>query len=160
MKLDATVNYYHHFCDFLNLYLSLHLVYSLGRQDDCAFSSDNHILIWDNSHYVSNFVAAFSAFTSSPMLDLTSFSARRVCFRRLFLPLLPRMFFGLYGTRTPHSPQAAGTPASSSPSQSSCCTGWASRTTQRLTPSAAGAHSRSPSSPGAPSTGGCSTSQS
>ena len=25
MKVDATVNMYHHFCDFFNLYASLHL---------------------------------------------------------------------------------------------------------------------------------------
>ena len=103
MKLDATVNYYHHFCDFLNLYLSLHLVYSLGGHSDSAFSRDNHILVWDNTNYASNFGAAFSAFTSFPVLDLTSFGARRVCFRRLFLPLLPRMFFGLY-YNTPLAP--------------------------------------------------------
>ncbi|KAH7973971.1 hypothetical protein HPB49_007914 [Dermacentor silvarum] len=39
MKLDATVNMYHHFCDFLNLYLTMHFNNSLAGDFD--------ILIWD-----------------------------------------------------------------------------------------------------------------
>ncbi|KAL3183888.1 hypothetical protein MRX96_032992 [Rhipicephalus microplus] len=39
MKLDATVNMYHHFCDFLNLYVSMHFNNTLAGDFD--------ILIWD-----------------------------------------------------------------------------------------------------------------
>ena len=105
MKLDATVNYYHHFCDFFNLYLSLHLVDSLqgddGKDQESGgdpnpFSLDKRVLIWDNDRYHSNFGGAFRAFTKFPLLDLRSFGSARVCFRRLVMPLPPRMFFGLY----------------------------------------------------------------
>lgn len=39
VKLDATVNMYHHFCDFVNLYASLHF-------NRTAFS-DVNIIVWD-----------------------------------------------------------------------------------------------------------------
>ncbi|CAB1314819.1 unnamed protein product, partial [Coregonus sp. 'balchen'] len=39
MKLDAGVNMYHHFCDFVNLYISQHI--------NNSFSRDINILMWD-----------------------------------------------------------------------------------------------------------------
>lgn len=39
VKLDATVNMYHHFCDFVNLYASLHF-------NRTAYS-DVNIIVWD-----------------------------------------------------------------------------------------------------------------
>lgn len=39
MKLDAAVNLYHHFCDFFNLYASLHL--------NQTFDQDVDIILWD-----------------------------------------------------------------------------------------------------------------
>uniref|UniRef100_A0A2K6EUV4 EGF domain-specific O-linked N-acetylglucosamine transferase n=1 Tax=Propithecus coquereli TaxID=379532 RepID=A0A2K6EUV4_PROCO len=39
MKLDAGVNMYHHFCDFINLYLTQHV--------NNSFSTDVHIVMWD-----------------------------------------------------------------------------------------------------------------
>ncbi|XP_067244434.1 EGF domain-specific O-linked N-acetylglucosamine transferase isoform X3 [Chanodichthys erythropterus] len=39
MKLDAGVNMYHHFCDFVNLYISQHL--------NNSFSRDINIVMWD-----------------------------------------------------------------------------------------------------------------
>ncbi|XP_059095391.1 EGF domain-specific O-linked N-acetylglucosamine transferase-like [Tigriopus californicus] len=95
MKLDATVNMYHHFCDFFNLYLSLHLNGS-DRMSPEAFSTDINILIWENIDYHSSFRPTFQAFTQHPLLDLRSFGAQRVCFRKLMLPALPRLIFGLY----------------------------------------------------------------
>lgn len=47
MKIDAAVNYYHHFCDFFNLYASLHI--NSTHKD--MFSKDVHILIWENRRY-------------------------------------------------------------------------------------------------------------
>lgn len=95
MKLDATVNMYHHFCDFFNLYVSLHLNGS-DRMSPETFSTDVYILIWENSDYRSAFRPMFQAFTQHPLLDLRSFGAQRVCFRKLMLPALPRMIFGLF----------------------------------------------------------------
>lgn len=93
MKLDATVNYYHHFCDFFNLYASLHINSASKSQ---MYSKDVNILIWENLRYDSNFRIAFKAFTDNPLLDLTSFEGKKVCFKNVILPLLPRMIFGLY----------------------------------------------------------------
>ncbi|XP_069329886.1 EGF domain-specific O-linked N-acetylglucosamine transferase [Eulemur rufifrons] len=39
MKLDAGVNMYHHFCDFINLYITQHV--------NNSFSTDVHIVMWD-----------------------------------------------------------------------------------------------------------------
>ncbi|CAL8236846.1 unnamed protein product [Boreogadus saida] len=39
MKLDAGVNMYHHFCDFVNLYVSQHI--------NNSFSRDINLLMWD-----------------------------------------------------------------------------------------------------------------
>lgn len=47
MKIDASVNYYHHFCDFLNLFASLHI----NSTHPEMFSKDVRILIWENRPY-------------------------------------------------------------------------------------------------------------
>uniref|UniRef100_A0A8C3YL64 EGF domain-specific O-linked N-acetylglucosamine transferase n=1 Tax=Catagonus wagneri TaxID=51154 RepID=A0A8C3YL64_9CETA len=39
MKLDAGVNMYHHFCDFVNLYITQHV--------NNSFSTDVYIIMWD-----------------------------------------------------------------------------------------------------------------
>ncbi|RWS16710.1 EGF domain-specific O-linked N-acetylglucosamine transferase-like protein [Dinothrombium tinctorium] len=88
VKLDATVNMYHHFCDFINLYLTLHL--------NNSFSMDNNILIWDIFPYKSNFGLTWKAFTQNPILDLSKFKGKHVCFKDVVFPLLPRMIFGMY----------------------------------------------------------------
>lgn len=83
---------YHHFCDFLNLYMSMHGNVS----HPSAFTTDVNILIWETYTYSSPFADTFKAFTQNPILDLKSFRGETVCFRNLVLPLLPRMIFGLY----------------------------------------------------------------
>ncbi|XP_023241588.1 EGF domain-specific O-linked N-acetylglucosamine transferase-like [Centruroides sculpturatus] len=88
MKLDAPVNMYHHFCDFLNLYASLHL--------NNSFTTDVFILIWDTIPYRSNFEITWKAFTKHPLLNLEQFKGKRVCFKDVVFPLLPRMIFGMY----------------------------------------------------------------
>ncbi|XP_028176160.1 EGF domain-specific O-linked N-acetylglucosamine transferase [Ostrinia furnacalis] len=92
MKLDAAVNMYHHFCDFFNLYASLHV----NSTHPSTFSRDNHILVWETFTYDSAFKEAFKAFTINPILDLKTFRGKVVCFKNVVLPLLPRMIFGLY----------------------------------------------------------------
>lgn len=93
MKLDATVNMYHHFCDFFNLYASLHVNMS---RNPLAFDRDVQILVWETFTYESQFSDAFTAFTKNPILDLKDYKGKVVCFENLMLPLLPRMIFGLY----------------------------------------------------------------
>ncbi|XP_076388941.1 EGF-domain O-GlcNAc transferase isoform X2 [Megachile rotundata] len=91
MKIDA-INMYHHFCDFFNLYASLHV----NLSHPAAFSTDNHIMIWESYSYRSAFQDAFEAFTRNPLWDLKTFRGETVCFKNLVFPLLPRMIFGLY----------------------------------------------------------------
>ncbi|XP_059352705.1 EGF domain-specific O-linked N-acetylglucosamine transferase-like [Daphnia carinata] len=92
MKIDAAVNMYHHFCDFFNLYTSLHVNGTNKRM----FSRDVNILIWETYSYHSNFGITWSAFTKNPLWNLRTFQGKRVCFREVIFPLLPRMIFGLY----------------------------------------------------------------
>ena len=88
MKLDATVNMYHHFCDFINLYLTMHV--------NNSFDHDNNILVWDMVPYRSNFGPAWKAFTNNPIMDLGRFTGKKVCFKNLIFTLPPRMIFGMY----------------------------------------------------------------
>lgn len=83
---------YHHFCDFLNLYASLHL--NASHPD--AFSTDVQILIWETYTYRSAFEDTWKAFTDHPIWDLKTFRGETVCFKNVVFPLLPRMIFGLY----------------------------------------------------------------
>lgn len=83
---------YHHFCDFLNLYASLHL--NASAPD--AFTTDVHILIWETFTYRSAFEDTWKAFTRHPIWDLKTFRGETVCFKNVIFPLLPRMIFGLY----------------------------------------------------------------
>lgn len=83
---------YHHFCDFFNLYASLHV----NSTHPSTFSRDNHILIWETFTYDSAFKDTFKAFTVNPIWDLKTFRGKVVCFKNVVLPLLPRMIFGLY----------------------------------------------------------------
>jgi len=93
MKLDATVNYYHHFCDFFNLYASMHIN---SASKSSMYSDEINILIWENQRYDSNFGVTFQAFTNNPLWDLTTYEGKKVCFKNVVLPLLPRMIYGLY----------------------------------------------------------------
>lgn len=88
----SAVNMYHHFCDFLNLYASLHV----NSTDPNAFTTDVHVLIWESFTYYSAFEAAWEAFTDHPLWDLKTFRGETVCFKNVVFPLLPRMIFGLY----------------------------------------------------------------
>lgn len=83
---------YHHFCDFVNLYMSQHL----NATEGSAFNTDVHILIWESYTYKSLFEDAFEAFTEHPIWDLKTFRGDVVCFKNVVFPLLPRMIFGLY----------------------------------------------------------------
>eukprot|EP00088_Acartia_fossae_P014200 TRINITY_DN17577_c0_g1_i6.p1 TRINITY_DN17577_c0_g1~~TRINITY_DN17577_c0_g1_i6.p1 ORF type:complete len:521 (-),score=65.65 TRINITY_DN17577_c0_g1_i6:60-1622(-) len=94
MKLDAYVNMYHHFCDFLNLYISLFV--RPVKDGRAMFSTDNQVIIWENYHYKSNFASMWSAFTDQPLLNLQNLAGKKICMRKVTFPLLPRMMYGLY----------------------------------------------------------------
>nr|CDJ90564.1 Glycosyltransferase AER61 domain containing protein [Haemonchus contortus] len=91
MKLDASVNMYHHFCDFVNLYASQHINGSFSQQVD---------VVWWDTHsggFVDSwFGDTWKAFTDSKPVELTALAGRRVCFRNAMFPLLARQAFGLY----------------------------------------------------------------
>ncbi|XP_048589552.1 EGF domain-specific O-linked N-acetylglucosamine transferase isoform X2 [Nematostella vectensis] len=90
IKLDAGVNMYHHFCDFVNLYASQHI--------NGSFSTDVNILVWDTSdmHYADFFSEMWMVFSKHPLLRLNSFQGKRVCLKDAVFSLLARMIFGLY----------------------------------------------------------------
>ncbi|KRY47687.1 EGF domain-specific O-linked N-acetylglucosamine transferase [Trichinella britovi] len=90
IKLDAGINMYHHFCDFINLYLSQHL--------NGSFHQDVDIILWDTdaSPYFDIFRETWLAFTTKPLIDLQDFDGKRVCFREVMFPVLARKVFGLY----------------------------------------------------------------
>ncbi|KRX94926.1 EGF domain-specific O-linked N-acetylglucosamine transferase [Trichinella pseudospiralis] len=72
IKLDAGINMYHHFCDFINLYLSQHL--------NGSFHQDVDIILWDTnvSPYFDMFRETWLAFTTKPLIDLQDFDGKRV----------------------------------------------------------------------------------
>ncbi|XP_011500542.1 PREDICTED: EGF domain-specific O-linked N-acetylglucosamine transferase [Ceratosolen solmsi marchali] len=92
IKIDAAVNMYHHFCDFFNLYASLHV----NLSHPSTFNTDNYIMIWESYSYRSAFQDTFEAFTKNSLWDLKTFKGETVCFKNVVFPLLPRMIFGLY----------------------------------------------------------------
>uniref|UniRef100_A0A8C4NKW9 EGF domain-specific O-linked N-acetylglucosamine transferase n=2 Tax=Eptatretus burgeri TaxID=7764 RepID=A0A8C4NKW9_EPTBU len=102
MKLDAGVNMYHHFCDFVNLYISQHV--------NNSFSTDVNIVMWDTSsyHYGDLFSSTWKAFTDHDVIHLKDFDHKRVCFRYAVFSLLPRMRYGLF-YNTPLIPNCHGT---------------------------------------------------
>ncbi|XP_046882342.1 EGF domain-specific O-linked N-acetylglucosamine transferase [Hypomesus transpacificus] len=90
MKLDAGVNMYHHFCDFVNLYISQHI--------NNSFSRDVSIVMWDTSFYGYGdlFSETWKVFSDYDIIHLKTFDSKRVCFKDSFFSLLPRMRYGLF----------------------------------------------------------------
>ncbi|XP_069062680.1 EGF domain-specific O-linked N-acetylglucosamine transferase [Pleurodeles waltl] len=90
MKLDAGVNMYHHFCDFVNLYITQHV--------NNSFSTDINIVMWDTSShgYGDLFSETWKAFTDHEIIHLKTYDYKRVCFKDAVFSLLPRMRFGLF----------------------------------------------------------------
>ncbi|XP_065843270.1 EGF domain-specific O-linked N-acetylglucosamine transferase-like [Oscarella lobularis] len=92
VKLDAGINMFHHFCDFVNLYVSQHI--------NGTFSTDVDIIMWDTSEmgYGDFFEVTWQAFTrhSPRPIPLSQYKNKRLCIRDALFPLLPRMRLGLY----------------------------------------------------------------
>ncbi|XP_064607317.1 EGF domain-specific O-linked N-acetylglucosamine transferase-like isoform X2 [Liolophura sinensis] len=90
IKLDAGVNLYHHFCDFINLYVSQHM--------NNSFSTDVYIVMWDTSsmHYGDLFEVTWKAFSDYPVIYLKDYDNKRVCFKDAVFSFLARMRYGMY----------------------------------------------------------------
>jgi len=102
IKIDAVVNMFHHFCDFINLYMSQHL--------NGTFNMDINILIWDTSALPINdpFAFMWNAFTKNPLLSLSDYHGKRLCISDFVMGLLPRMRFGHF-YNMPLMPGCSGT---------------------------------------------------
>ncbi|XP_053325314.1 EGF domain-specific O-linked N-acetylglucosamine transferase isoform X2 [Spea bombifrons] len=103
MKLDAGVNMYHHFCDFVNLYITQHV--------NNSFSTDVQIIMWDTSFYGYGdlFTDTWKAFTDYEVTHLKAYDSKRVCVKEAVFALLPRMRYGLfYNTPLISSCRSAG----------------------------------------------------
>ncbi|XP_061689277.1 EGF domain-specific O-linked N-acetylglucosamine transferase isoform X3 [Syngnathoides biaculeatus] len=66
MKLDAGVNMYHHFCDFVNLYISQHI--------NNSFSTDINIIMWDTVCFKDAFLSLlprmrYGLFYNTPLVS-------------------------------------------------------------------------------------------
>ena len=101
VKLDAGVNMYHHFCDFVNLYASQHL--------NGSFSRDLELVRWDTGtmYYQDLFESVWEVFTRHPVRSLSEFAGKTLCIREAMFSLLPRMFYGLF-FNMPLVPQCYG----------------------------------------------------
>ncbi|EDV19908.1 uncharacterized protein TRIADDRAFT_32818 [Trichoplax adhaerens] len=90
MKLDAGINMFHHFCDFVNLYVTQHV--------NGSFTTDINIVMWDTSsmNYGDFFTLTWKAFSRHPVKRLSDYDNKRVCFKDAIFTLPPRMFYGLY----------------------------------------------------------------
>ncbi|BFZ10952.1 hypothetical protein BsWGS_13992 [Bradybaena similaris] len=90
IKLDAGINMYHHFCDFVNLYASQHM--------NNSFDTNVTIIMWDTSPvpYGDFFSQTWKAFTDHPVIPLRDLDGKKICIKDAVFPLLARMRFGLY----------------------------------------------------------------
>jgi protein O-GlcNAc transferase len=92
MKLDAGINMFHHFCDFVNLYASQHL--------NGSFSQDIDIIMWDTSGmgYGDFFEDTWKVFTKHGQRPqkLFDYKGKRLCIQDAMFPLLPRQRLGLF----------------------------------------------------------------
>ena len=72
IKLDAGVNMYHHFCDFINLYVSQHA--------NNSFFQNVNIVIYDTSNqdYWSFFSEMWKVFSTKPIIHLKTYDRKKV----------------------------------------------------------------------------------
>jgi protein O-GlcNAc transferase len=72
---------YHHFCDFINLYITQHV--------NNSFSQDVNIFIWDtsNTDNWSYFNETWKAFTNYKLIYIRELDGKRVCFRNVVFSL-------------------------------------------------------------------------
>jgi protein O-GlcNAc transferase len=72
IKLDAGINMYHHFCDFVNLYVTQHA--------NNSFFQNVNVLIWDtsSSDYWSYFSDTWKVFSNKKLIYIRSFDKKKV----------------------------------------------------------------------------------
>jgi EGF domain-specific O-GlcNAc transferase len=72
IKLDAGVNMYHHFCDFINLYVTQHT--------NNSFLQNVNLVLWDTSagEYWSYFGDMWKVFTNKTPIHLKIYDKKRV----------------------------------------------------------------------------------
>ncbi|RNA43328.1 EGF domain-specific O-linked N-acetylglucosamine transferase [Brachionus plicatilis] len=90
IKLDAGVNMYHHFCDFINLYVTQHA--------NNSFLQNVNIVFWDTSgsDYWSYFSDMWKVFSNKKPIHIRVYDKKKVCFRDAVFSFLARMRFGLF----------------------------------------------------------------
>ncbi|XP_065068055.1 EGF domain-specific O-linked N-acetylglucosamine transferase-like [Rhopilema esculentum] len=88
MDLDFIGSLYHHFCDFFNLYVTLHVNGSLYQPVSIA--------LWQTSEKLGPFKVTWEAFSTEVYPIWQKFSNKKVCFENVVFGLLPRMAFGMY----------------------------------------------------------------
>ncbi|KAF6023192.1 EOGT [Bugula neritina] len=91
LQNDAVVNMFHHFCDFVNLYVTQHL-------NSTTFSLDNHIIAWQTNGggFSDPFGAMWKVFTKHPVTAIGSYVGKKVCFKDVVFALPPRQRLGLF----------------------------------------------------------------
>ncbi|EFO24016.1 hypothetical protein LOAG_04468 [Loa loa] len=95
IKLDASVNMYHHFCDFLNLYASQHINGSIDMNIDILWWDT-----WSNGFVDLTFGATWRAFTVNTPYELIDLDGKMVCFRNAMFSMLARQRFEyLFGSK-------------------------------------------------------------
>ena len=74
IKLDAGVNMYHHFCDFVNLYVTQHT--------NNSFLQNVNIVFWDTSgaEYWSYFSDMWKIFSNKKPIHLKSYDKKKVIY--------------------------------------------------------------------------------
>lgn len=79
---------YHHFCDFVNLYMTQHV--------NNSFSQNVNVVFWDTSEsdFWSYFLDVWKVFTNKKTMHIKQFDGKRVCFRDAVFSLLARMRYG------------------------------------------------------------------
>uniref|UniRef100_H2ZP93 EGF domain-specific O-linked N-acetylglucosamine transferase n=1 Tax=Ciona savignyi TaxID=51511 RepID=H2ZP93_CIOSA len=92
MKLDQGENMYHHFCDFFNLYISLHLNKSIDFHDDFLVVNWD----WSTRKYIDYFDTSWQVFSKHEVVGIQDWFGKRVCVRSAMFSLLPRMVLGLF----------------------------------------------------------------
>ena len=72
IKLDAGINMYHHFCDFVNLYVTQHA--------NNSFFQNVNIVFWDTSNgdYWSYFSDTWKVFSNKKPIYIRSFEKKKV----------------------------------------------------------------------------------
>ncbi|CAG9538899.1 unnamed protein product [Cercopithifilaria johnstoni] len=88
IKLDASVNMYHHFCDFINLYASQHINGSINMDIDILWWDT-----WSGGFVDPTFGATWHAFTVNTPHELIDLDGKMVCFRNAVFSMLARQRF-------------------------------------------------------------------